>query len=143
MRILDLFKTLFLSLLFSVFASIAQGQIDTNLTCDSHSVSDMVMGFDTTAGSIGFYIVDSLNNPINDLQLIIQVPSIKLEKDKILAESYEIKMKSDFNGFTHTGLVHLLEPEIIIMKNGKTVYQFEFTKRLDGYGYTVYVKLCD
>jgi hypothetical protein len=96
----------------------------------------MVSAYDTTASSLEFIIVDSLNNPISGCKLLVS--DVTLDRTE-----NSCKLKSNTNGWCKTRLFHITRSfEIMVFKNDKLVYRFLFKEKSIGYNYLTRIKIC-
>ena len=135
-------KSTFKVAILSIIVVVSCGQISPNLKCNTHSVNDLIRAYDTTACSIDFYLINSLNRPLNEITVIVENSIIKQLEEGNKSKPETIQLKTDAKGHSRTGLFNGIGPlKIKILFNGEIKSEFEFFKKLTGYGYDIYIKL--
>lgn len=136
-------KSILVGALLSFSALNLFSQSPISLNCNSHSISDEFRAYDTIECSLNFHVFDSQNRPLNGLAVVVEYSSKEIKESKTPIKPNLIKLETDSNGFCDTGMFHGTEPLKIKLIGKDVKYKFEFSKRLDGYGYDIFVKLCD
>jgi len=138
-----MYKLIFISLIILLFSCHTVKQSTEEVNCNSHVIDKRVHAYDTTASSLSFLVLDSSDNPVQDA--IVQISWLESIKEENTVKTSQIKLelKTDNQGQCYTNLFHGITPLTILVTSANKKYEFEFAKSLNGYGYDIYVKICE